>query len=128
MIEQDLNFSNLEGIFKKYKNDYNPIINKFTHNIIYKKGSKIVAFVIYTVIYENVEIVDIFVLNDCRKEKIGTKLLNKIISENLDKNITLEVNKNNKVAINLYKKLGFEIVAIRKKYYDNGDGLLMLKK
>lgn len=128
MIEKDVNFNKLCNIFKNYKNNYKPIINEFTHNLIFKKDNKIVAFIIYTIIYENVEIIDIFVLNEYRKENIGTKLLNKIINENLNKNITLEVNKNNIPALKLYEKLGFEKVAIRKGYYNGEDGFLMLKK
>lgn len=43
-------------------------------------------------------------------------------------NITLEVAVNNKSALNLYKKLGFKIVTIRKNYYENSDGYLMIKE
>ena len=44
-------------------------------------------------------------------------------------NITLEVRVSNVVAINLYKSVGFNIVATRKKYYENGeDAYLMLKE
>ena len=44
-------------------------------------------------------------------------------------NITLEVRVSNVVAINLYKSCGFNIVATRKKYYENGeDAYLMLKE
>lgn len=44
-------------------------------------------------------------------------------------NITLEVRVSNEVAINLYKSSGFNIVATRKKYYENGeDAYLMLKE
>ena len=44
-------------------------------------------------------------------------------------NITLEVRVSNVVAINLYKSCGFNIVATRKRYYENGeDAYLMLKE
>ena len=44
-------------------------------------------------------------------------------------NITLEVRVSNKVAINLYKSCGFNVVATRKRYYENGeDAYLMLKE
>ena len=40
--------------------------------------------------------------------------------------ITLEVRRDNNVAINLYEKFGFECVAVRTSYYEDGcDGLLM---
>ena len=34
----------------------------------------------------------------------------------------------NKNAINLYEKLGFEKIAVRKNYYKDSDGILMLKE
>ena len=41
--------------------------------------------------------------------------------------VTLEVRKSNLVAINLYQKLGFEIVGTRKKYYsDNREDALIM--
>lgn len=43
--------------------------------------------------------------------------------------ITLEVRISNTKAIKLYERFGFEIVSIRKKYYENGeDAYLMYKK
>ena len=41
--------------------------------------------------------------------------------------INLEVNSNNTIAINLYKKFGFKQVGLRKNYYSNGDALLFSK-
>ena len=128
MIKEDIDNLELNEIFKKYKQNYNPTINEFIHNLVYAVDNKIVAFLIYTVIYENCEIIDIFVLEEYRNKNIGSLLLEKVIGNNKDKNITLEVNVNNLSAINLYKKYGFEEVAIRKGYYNGVDGILMLKK
>ena len=46
----------------------------------------------------------------------------------VDKDISLEVRENNDPAIKLYKKYGFEEVAVRKGYYNGIDGLLMERK
>ena len=48
--------------------------------------------------------------------------------DNTNKSITLEVNKNNIPALNLYKKFNFNEVAIRKGYYNGIDGILMERK
>lgn len=128
MIKSNLEYSKLEDIFKLYKENYEPIKNKFIHNFVYIENKKIIGFIIYSVIYENAEIIDLFVLEEYRKNNIGTKLLEKVLNKTKSKNLTLEVNKNNKPAIKLYEKLAFEIVAIRKGYYDGVDGYLMLKK
>lgn len=41
--------------------------------------------------------------------------------------INLEVNSNNTIAINLYKKYEFKEVGCRKNYYKNGDGVLFTR-
>lgn len=91
----------------------------------------IVGAVSYSIIYDRVEINYIFVSPEYRNKKIASKLLKKIIEEankNNCLNITLEVEITNTPAINLYKKFDFKIVAIRKKYYQNNDGILMEKE
>ena len=60
---------------------------------------------------------------------IAKSLLNHLITICFDKeNITLEVKADNVKAINLYKSFDFISVAIRKKYYNGIDGILMEKK
>ena len=44
------------------------------------------------------------------------------------KNITLEVNINNSIAISMYEKYGFAVVATRKGYYHGQDGYLMIRE
>ena len=128
MIKKDIDTDLLIDLFNEYKDNYKLINNDFTHNYCYFLDNKIVGFIIYSTLYENTEIIDIFVSKNYRNKKIGYKLLNKVIQDHKDNNITLEVNVNNVAAINLYKKLGFEIVATRKGYYNGIDGYLMLKK
>ena len=53
--------------------------------------------------------------------------MHKLIDDT-NKSITLEVNKNNIPALNLYKKFDFNEVAIRKNYYNGVDGILMERK
>ena len=57
----------------------------------------------------------------------GDFLLKKLIQK-VNKNITLEVRKDNIYAIKLYEKNGFKQVAIRKNYYNGIDGILMERK
>ena len=52
--------------------------------------------------------------------------IKELIKENKD--ITLEVNIKNSIAIKLYKNFGFEEKAIRKGYYNGIDGILMERK
>ena len=128
MIEKNNDINNLKEISKKYKENYNPIINEFTKIYTYNINNEIVAFLIFTVMYNKCEIIDIYVEDNYRRCGIANKLINEVIDDYDLENITLEVSKDNINAISLYKKLGFQEVAVRKNYYNNVDGLLMLKE
>lgn len=137
----NLNQSNLElikeleekfpDIFLKYDiiNDFKN--NPYTKYLVYLIDSKAVGFLNYYEIYDRIEIVNFNVLQFFQNKQIGSKLLNKLINiaENKKiKNITLEVRNDNQKAIYLYKKYGFKNVSIRKKYYNDVDGILMEKE
>ena len=65
-----------------------------------------------------------------RNQGIGTLLLENLILLAKDLNIFtlfLEVNEQNKPAIHLYEKFGFEKLGVRKKYYNNNNGIIMKK-
>ena len=94
----------------------------------YVTNNKVVAFLLFNVMYEKCEIVDIFVLKEYRNKGIASKLINEITNDYTVDNITLEVSMLNKNAINLYEKLGFKKIAVRKNYYKDSDGILMLKE
>ena len=85
----------------------------------------------YEHIFDRYELDNLFVEVTKRRKGIGLMLLNFLI-ENGKKcniiNITLEVNKENIPAISIYKKVGFVEKAIRAKYYNGIDGILMEKE
>lgn len=128
MINYDVDYNLLKNIFNEYKENYFPIINDFTHNIVIFNNNEISGFVIYSEIYENCEIIDVFVKEKYRKNGYASKMLSEIIEKNKNRSITLEVNSTNVPALELYNKLDFEKVAIRKGYYNGVDAYLMRKK
>lgn len=128
MINKNIDINELNGIFSKYKKNYEPIITDFTKIYVYEIDKEIVAFIIFSIMYEKCEIIDIFVLDNYRRKGLASILINEILKDYDIENITLEVSKENINAIYLYRKLGFKEVAIRKKYYENNDGILMLKE
>ena len=118
-------FFSKNNIFK----DFNQ--NAFTKYFIYEEKSNIIGVVNYYDLYERFELSYIEVKEEYRNKKIGSLLIEnliKIAEEKKVKNITLEVNINNEYAIKLYNKYGFNVVAIRKGYYDGVDGYLMERK
>ena len=128
MIEEIKSREVLKQLFNEYKSEYNPINNDYTFVCAYKLDNKYVGFIIYTILYENAEIIDLYVSNNYRRRGIAKELLKKVIDNKNIKNITLEVNINNKNAIMLYNSVGFKEVSIRKGYYNGVDAILMLKE
>ena len=117
----DNSFLNKEEIINELEN------NPFAKILIYLDNNEIIGYLYYSDIYDRVEINQIeinFIHRNCGK---GTKLLEYLI-KTVDKNITLEVNKENIPAIKLYKKFDFIEVAIRPGYYNGVDGILMERK
>lgn len=128
MIEKDIDIKFLSNIFNDYKEDYKFIPNEFTKVYAYITNEKIVGFVIFDVIYEKCEIIDIFTEEEYRKQGIALSLIKEIEKDFAVENITLEVREDNIAAIKLYEKLGFKKVSIRKNYYKDVNGILMLKE
>ena len=102
-------------------------LNTYSKIIAYKENNDIVGFCVYDLIYERIEIEYIGVSEAFRGRNIGYKLL-KYIIDTYNLEISLEVNKNNEIAINLYKKLGFKVVTERKSYYNGEDAYLMIRE
>ena len=102
--------------------------NPYLKIITYVKKDKIIGFLLYSLIYDRIEIEQFEVITKERGKGIGDKLLKYLIEKYKKrdiKNITLEVKEDNIAAINLYKKYGFKKVSTREKYYDGINGLLM---
>ena len=105
--------------------------NPYTNYMLYLLEEKIIGFLNYYLIYDRIEIVNFNVLDYFQNRHVGSKLLEQLFflaKKNKIKNITLEVRSDNKKAIYLYQKYGFKEVAIRKKYYNDTDGILMEKE
>jgi [ribosomal protein S18]-alanine N-acetyltransferase len=84
------------------------------------------------VITDYIHILNIAVDEKFRKKGIALSFMRKAEQEALKRGLgamTLEVRENNEPAMELYKKLGYEVRGRRPKYYENSvDGLLMWKK
>lgn len=103
--------------------------NPFSTYIIAKAEGEIVGFAGVIDTIDQMEITNIVVKKDFRKNGIGNILINKLISiskENKKEKIILEVNENNIPAIKLYEKNGFKKCGLRKKYYNNTDNAIIM--
>ena len=113
------------------KDKKNVNLGPFSRKIEYQIEGETVGLLLYSLIYDRIEIDNIEVIEKYRNKGIGTKLMSYLIDiaiENKVINITLEVRISNEIARKLYKKLGFREVALRKFYYGDEDGILMEKQ
>ncbi len=92
----------------------------------YYVDAKLVGFIHISKLYETVDIVNVVVDKEYRKQGIATKLIDYIIDLFNDvENIMLEVNEHNISAIGLYEKCGFEVINKRNNYYGSDAALIM---
>lgn len=130
MIKESKNIE----IINSFLSNFNTSINKlgvYSKYIVYYINDEEVGFLNYDIIYDRVEIEYIFVKEKDRRKNIASFLMNYLFEEcNRHKciNITLEVRESNIIAINFYESQGFKKIAKREKYYENEDGILMMKE
>ncbi len=120
----------ITSLATKLHDNYIFNLDTYSNCLVLEEDDNIIGFISYSIIYDRAEIIDVIIDEKYRNKGYGKKLVSEVIDlafSNNCNNITLEVSTLNKVAIKLYKNMGFEIVGIRKKYYKDNDGYLMKK-
>jgi ribosomal-protein-alanine N-acetyltransferase len=90
--------------------------------VVHMTLNKVIGYIIFWVIGEEVQINNIAVHPDFRRLGIGEQVLRQVIEQvkwggaNF---VTLEVRPSNIGALLLYKKIGFKMLGVRKNYYTN---------
>ena len=85
---------------------------------------EVVGYVIYWQIRDDVQVNNIAVHPDCRGLGLGEAMMRYAIAGTREAGaafMTLEVRQSNTPALTLYKKLGFEVMGVRKNYYTKPD-------
>ena len=101
---------------------------KNSHYVVAMLNNEIIGFAGIKIIIDEADIMNIVTKKAYQNQGIGTLLLEKLIyiSQSLNlHSLSLEVNEENKTALHLYEKLGFEKIGIRKNYYKNKNGIIM---
>lgn len=114
----NINFEKLYNLESLLNSEYDKIFGYFEDNVLR-------AFIHVRVLYETVEIINIVVDPLYRRKGIATLLLKYIMNIKVIKEILLEVNINNEVAIKTYEKNGFKVISERKNYYGSDTALIM---
>lgn len=99
-------------------------------NSVNKSTPRIAGYTAVWHIMDQVDINDVAVSPEFRRQHIGSRLLEAMMEETEEKGAkawTLEVRAGNTAAIGLYENFGFRSEAVRKGYYqDNGEDALLM--
>ena len=131
MIKELNDIKLINEFLKEFNQKIENVEDPFKKYIGYMIDNKIVSFLNYSLMYERIEIEYIYTLEEYRNKSMASKLLEYLIDlgiSNNCSNITLEVRCSNISAIKFYEKNGFKKASIRKKYYNDEDGILMLRE
>lgn len=107
------------------------IQNKASQYFVARLANEIVGFAGMKIVFTEAEIMNIVTRIDKRNLGIASSLLSYLIQFAQNSNCStlfLEVNEKNLPAIHLYEKFSFERIGCRKKYYNNTDDAILMKK
>ena len=115
---------------KQFQED---LVNPYSQYLIWLEETKIIGFIAFHQIFDEIEVMHVVVLPAYQGRKIGYALLGQLNQQAKKaeiRQIFLEVRQSNKVARHLYEKSGFEVIGERENYYQNPveKAILMVKK
>lgn len=116
--------------FWNYETLKDELESDFSKYFIAKQNDEIVGFAGLKIIVDEADLMNIVTKKYYRHNGIASKIMNELINYcklNRIKCITLEVNVQNSIAINFYKKYNFKEVGLRKKYYENTYDAILMK-
>jgi len=90
--------------------------------IFHETERRVAGYIIYWKIGDEVQINNVAVHPDFRGKGLGEAALRLVLKQVREKDATyvmLEVRPSNTPALTLYRKLGFEVLGVRKAYYTN---------
>lgn len=102
-----------------------------SYGVILEEDGKAVGYACGNALFEDAEIEKVAVVKDCRGKGYGKALVNALLALAQEKGaqrVFLEVRASNAAALALYQGIGFKKTRIRKRYYENGEDALDMKK
>ena len=99
------------------REDFENYFNEDKIQILKISIRKIIGFVIFYHVKDEIEIIRIAIMKSYQRKNYGSLIINKIKKLNDIRRIFLEVSLENTQAINFYLNNGFREIGIRKAYY-----------
>ena len=123
--DQNINILSKESILNDIKDEH-------SYYFVAILDKEIVGYIASSIVIDNMDLESIVVKKEYQRKHIASYLLDFLFNLAKKKNVVsifLEVRTSNIKAQNLYRKYGFEIINIRKKYYkDNLEDAFIMKK
>ena len=91
--------------------------------LVYESNNKIVAFLVYSQMYEIIDILYIAVQEDLRRQGIARSLIEYLTKLPGAEKLMLEVRESNTGALAFYKSCGFKLCRTIKNYYGRENAL-----
>lgn len=115
----------------KYEDFFKQSKDKNSLFLVAKQRGSIIGYISVTSVLDEASINTIAVKKESRQQGAAERLINEAVKRLRESCafLTLEVRKSNIAAISLYKKLGFEVVGERPRFYrdPDEDAILMTK-
>lgn len=124
-LDSILEIENESNPFPWTEGNFKDCLDKGYYSLALEDKNKFIGFAIMAISTDESHLLNIGINKNERGMGYGEKLLKKMIiaAEVMgSRKIILEVRLSNKTAYQLYKKLGFEEIGIRKKYYRLPEG------
>lgn len=105
--------------------------NPFAHYFVISEGDVVVGYIGAHIVDKYASVINFVIDKKYQKKGYGKNLmdyLENICREKQVYSLSLEVRVSNLNAINFYKEYGFIQSHIKKNYYGNEDGILMIKE
>ena len=113
LIEIDKEVFDYSSSIEDFKNYFNEDAIKIWRIL----DQKIIGFIIFYHVRDEIEIIKISIMKSCQRKNYGSLIVDKIKKIRDIRKIFLEVSFENTQAINFYLKNGFKKIGIRKAYY-----------
>lgn len=120
--------SNLHDNFSSLYNydSLNTGVNKTF--VLSNENKEYIGFIHIQILEGEVDIIDVYISNEYRRRGYAKQLITYIFDQFIADKYILEVSSKNTPAINLYNKMGFKEIGVRKNYYKDSDAILMERK
>ena len=125
LIEKDV-FSNEHWTFEMVENELKNFLGATTW--IIEESTVVLGYCMMRIVCNEANVINMAIKSSRQREGLGSLLLGYVLNQlPINSSAFLEVKEGNLSAINLYKRLGFNVISLRKNYYKDGRTALIMQ-